>query len=98
MSVKNDLCVFQMLSRENGVRCEPFTMTVGKLYEHLVKMEHKDEIKDDYILVIMEMGNIDPSNTDYKAFADQGVFSKRPLITVGKFLEINSEGDNNEHA
>lgn len=96
MSVKNDLCVFQLLSSETGVRCEPFTMTVGKLYSHLEAMEHKDEILGDYVLVIMELGNVDPTVNDYKQFADQGVFSKRPLITVGKFLELNREGNNNE--
>lgn len=92
MSVKNDLCVFQMLTAKDGIRCDPFTMTVGRLFEHLNGMEHKEEIKDDYILVIMELGNVDPSITDYRSFADKGVFSRRPLITVGKFLEINSEG------
>lgn len=96
MSVKNDLCVFQLLHTADGTRSDPFTMTVGKLLSHLVGMDHLDEIKDDYIIVVMELGNVDPTVTDYSAFANQGVFSRRPLITVGKFLDLNREVDNNE--
>lgn len=91
---KNEFCVFQMLEAKTGNRSEPFTSTTGKLAEKLNKGEDKEEIMDDYVMVLMTMGDLSAGVTDYREYADKGRWSRRPLLTVRRFIETYGENNN----
>lgn len=91
MSVRNQVCIFQMIAHSDGRRSDPFTMSVGKLCDHFLSLEHIQEVESDFVLAIMDFGVLDPEVTDYTAFAQQSVFSKKPLITVRQFIDSFGE-------
>lgn len=86
--VKQRLCMFQMMRAEDGSRSEPFTMTVEKLARHFGSLEKLDDVKDDYVLVLMEFGTLDETVTDYSAIAKNGSFSSAPAMTVSTFVSL----------
>jgi len=80
--------VFQILQHDTGVRSDPFTMSCGALAKHLKKhIDADSERGKDYVLVLMEIGVVPDDNPDFFSLARGSNFSRRPVLTVRRFIE-----------